>query len=292
VTELLEGRIEMTTASLSIPRSRRVGLRAAARHTLAITVRNAMRFIRLPQLLIFHTVQPVIFLLLFTFAFGGAIELIPGVTAAGGYINYLIPGILVQQSVFGSIGAALGLTEDLRAGVLDRFRSLPIARSAVLAGRTFADLGRNTVVALIMVGLGTAFGWRPAGGLGSAILAVGLALLFGYAFSWVMAAIGLATKTPEAAEAAGFLPLFPLVFASSAFLPTATMPGWLEAFANVQPISIVANAVRALTIDEGARVALGLADPASLVVQALLWIVGIVVVCGPIAVRLYRRISG
>ncbi|HEX7099676.1 MAG TPA: ABC transporter permease, partial [Acidimicrobiia bacterium] len=271
----------MTTASLSIPRSRRVGLRAAARHTLAITVRNAMRFIRLPQLLIFHTVQPVIFLLLFTFAFGGAIELIPGVTAAGGYINYLIPGILVQQSVFGSIGAALGLTEDLRAGVLDRFRSLPIARSAVLAGRTFADLGRNTVVALIMVGLGTAFGWRAAGGLGSAILAVGLALLFGYAFSWVMAAIGLATKTPEAAEAAGFLPLFPLVFASSAFLPTATMPGWLEAFANVQPISIVANAVRALTIDEGARVALGLADPASLVVQALLWIVGIVVVCGP-----------
>lgn len=139
---------------------------------------------------------------------------------------------------------------------------------------------------------GTAFGWRPAGGLGSAILAVGLALLFGYAFSWVMAAIGLATKTPEAAEAAGFLPLFPLVFASSAFLPTATMPGWLEAFANVQPISIVANAVRALTIDEGARVALGLADPASLVVQALLWIVGIVVVCGPLAVRLYRRISG
>lgn len=279
----------MTTTAIRASRPLRVGLRAAVRQTVTITVRNAMRYVRLPQLLVYNTVQPVMFLLLFTFAFGGAIELLPNVAQVGGYINYLVPGILVQQAVFGAMGAAVGMTEDLRSGALDRFRSLPIARSAVLAARTIADLGRNAFVAAIMVGLGAAFGWRPAGGLVSALAAAALASLFGYAISWVMATIGLAAKTPEVANIAGFLPVFPLVFASSAFLPTDTMPGWLQAFADVQPISVVSNAARALTLDEAARAALGLADPRGLVAQALLWIVGIVAVCAPLAVRLYRR---
>ncbi|MFP3913297.1 MAG: ABC transporter permease [Actinomycetota bacterium] len=274
------------------PVARRVSLRAGLRHTRTITRRNLMRFIRLPQLLLFNTVQPIMFLLLFTFAFGGAIELVPGVSAAGGYINYLIPGIIVQQAVFGATGTALGLTEDLKSGIVDRFRSLPMARSAVLTGRTFADLARNTAVNGIMLALGVAFGWRVSQGLGAAVLAVVLALLWGYAISWMMAAIGLAVKTPEAAQAAGFLPIFPLVFASSAFLPTATMPGWLQAFADHQPITIIANTVRALTLNDTSRQILGLTDAGGLVLQSLAWTAGVVVVFAPLAVRMYRRATG
>jgi ABC transporter DrrB family efflux protein len=272
-------------------RKSHVGLSAAVRHTAVITRRGTLRVIRLPQLLLFSTVQPVMFLLLFNFVFGGAITISgPGgaVPAGSNYINWLIPGILVQVSVFGATATAVGLTEDLRSGVIDRFRSLPMARSAVLTGRTLADLVRNSFVTTLMLVVGFLMGWRFEQGTPKMLLGVAIALLFGYSFSWVMAAIGLTAKTPEAAQSAGFLPIFPLVFASSVFVPTATMPDWLRVFADNQPVSIVANAVRSLMIPENALAPLGF-DQSTLIWQSLAWIAGIVVVFGPLAVRQYKK---
>jgi len=282
----------MTVAS---PPRHRVGFRAAVTHTAVITRRNTLRVVRLPQLLLFSTIQPVMFLLLFNYVFGGAIAI--GGEGAGppagadNYINWLIPGILVQTAVFGATATALGLTEDLGAGVIDRFRSLPMARSAVLTGRTLADLIRNTFVNGLMLVVGFLMGWRFEQGIGRMVLGVGLALLFGYAFSWVMATIGLLAKTPEAAQSAGFLPIFPLVFASSVFVPTDSMPGWLQAFADNQPITIIANTVRSLMIPEEALPFLGL-EQGTLIWQSLAWIAVIIAVFAPLAVRQYRRSVG
>ena len=271
------------------PRTR-VPLRNAVTHTAVITKRNVLRFIRIPQLLLFSTVQPVMFLLLFNFVFGGAIT--TGTPAGSDqYINWLMPGILVQSAAFGATATALGLTEDLGAGVIDRFRSLPIARSAVLAGRTLADLVRNTFVFSLMLVVGYLMGWRFEQGFWKMALGFGVALLFGYSFSWVMAAIGLAVKTPEAAQAAGFLPIFPLVFASSIFVPTSSMPDWLQTFAEVQPITIVANTVRSLMIPEEALGFLGL-DQGTLILQSLAWIAVIIAVFAPLSVRQYKRAVG
>lgn len=271
------------------PRTR-VPLRNALTHTAVITKRNVLRFIRIPQLLLFSTVQPVMFLLLFNFVFGGAIT--TGTPAGSDqYINWLMPGILVQSAAFGATATALGLTEDLGAGVIDRFRSLPIARSAVLAGRTLADLVRNTFVFSLMLVVGYLMGWRFEQGFWKMALGFGVALLFGYSFSWVMAAIGLAVKTPEAAQAAGFLPIFPLVFASSIFVPTSSMPDWLQTFAEVQPITIVANTVRSLMIPEEALGLLGL-DQGTLILQSLAWIAVIIAVFAPLSVRQYKKAVG
>ena len=254
-------------------------------HTAVITKRNVLRLARIPQLVLFSTVQPVMFLVLFNYVFGGAIAIGGG---SGDYINWLMPGILVQSAVFGASATALGLTEDLGAGVIDRFRSLPMARSAVLAGRTLADLVRNSFVITLMLVVGYLMGWRFEQGFGKMALGVTISLLFGYAFSWVMASIGLAAKTPEAAQSAGFLPIFPLVFASSVFVPTAAMPDWLRVFADNQPVTVIANAVRSLMIAEQDLAALGL-DQGSLIVHSLLWITGIIVVFGYLAVRQYKR---
>jgi len=271
------------------PRTR-VPLRNAVTHTAVITKRNVLRFIRIPQLLLFSTVQPVMFLLLFNFVFGGAIT--TGTPAGSDqYINWLMPGILVQSAAFGATATALGLTEDLGAGVIDRFRSLPIARSAVLAGRTLADLVRNTFVFSLMLVVGYLMGWRFEQGFWKMAVGFGVALLFGYSFSWVMAAIGLAVKTPEAAQAAGFLPIFPLVFASSIFVPTSSMPDWLQTFAEFQPITVVANTVRSLMIPEEALGFLGL-DQGTLILQSLAWIAVIIAVFAPLSVRQYKKAVG
>lgn len=271
---------------------RRVRFSKAVNHTRVITKRNTLRVVRLPQLLFFSTVQPVMFLLLFNYVFGGAIA-IPGgqggaIPFGDSYINWLIPGILVQSAVFGATATALGLTEDLGAGVIDRFRSLPMARSAVLTGRTLADLVRNTFVNVLMLVVGFLMGWRFEQGVPKMLLGVAIALLFGYSFSWVMATIGLIAKTPEAAQSAGFLPIFPLVFASSVFVPTESMPDWLQVFAENQPVSIVANAVRSLMVPEEALALLGF-DQGTLIWQSLAWIAGIIAVFGPLAVRQYKK---
>lgn len=281
----------MTTATR---RRQRVKVSNALAHTAVITRRNTLRVVRLPQLLLFSTIQPVMFLLLFNYVFGGAISIggpEGAVTGSDDYINWLIPGILVQTAVFGATATALGLTEDLGAGVIDRFRSLPMARSAVLAGRTIADLVRNTFVNGLMLVVGFLMGWRFEQGIPKMLLGVILALLFGYAFSWVMATIGLVAKTPEAAQSAGFLPIFPLVFASSVFVPTTSMPEWLRVFAENQPVSVIANAVRSLMIPEQALAALDL-DQSTLIWQSFAWIAVIIAVFGPLAVRQYRRSIG
>ncbi len=278
--------------TVAATRPNRVSPRAAAIHTAVITKRNVLRVVRLPQLLLFSTVQPVMFLLLFNYVFGGAINLGGApISGSSAYINWLIPGILVQTAVFGATATALGLTEDLTAGVIDRFRSLPMARSAVLAGRTIADLVRNTFVNSLMLVVGFLMGWRFEQGFLKMVLGVAIALLFGYAFSWVMAAIGLLTKTPEAAQSAGFLPIFPLVFASSVFVPTDTMPGWLQAFADNQPITVIANTVRSLMIPEEALAFLDL-DQGALIGQSIAWIAGIIVVFGYLSVRQYKKSVG
>jgi ABC transporter DrrB family efflux protein len=249
----------------------------AIRDALAVTGRNLIAYRRVPQLLIFSTIQPVIFVLMFRYVFGGAIPIQGPID----YVDFLMPGIFVQTVVFGAIATAIGLATDMKTGLMERFRSLPMARSAVLAGRTLADLTRNVFVVLLMVAVGFAVGFRvhtDALGLIGGIL---LLLLFGYAMSWIFATIGLAVGDPETAQAAAFPLLAPLVFASALFVEVSSMPGWLQPWAKHQPVSVTASAVRYLVLgDKGTA-----AD----VWQAIAWCVGILVVFAPLAVRRYRR---
>jgi ABC transporter DrrB family efflux protein len=245
----------------------------------AVTRRNLYRYVRVPTLLLFSTIQPVMFVLLFTYVFGGAIQ-VPGVD---NYVDFLMAGILVQTVIFGSTQTGVGLAEDMSRGMVDRFRSLPMARSAVLAGRTTSDTVRNLFVVCLMLVVGTLVGFRFHAGVVPAVGAVGLALAFGLAFSWISALIGLSVRDVESAQAAGFVWVFPLVFASSAFVPVDTMPGWLQTFADINPVTITVNALRALTLG---------GPTARPVLESLAWIAGILLVFVPLAVNRYRRAAG
>lgn len=240
-----------------------------------MTKRNLIKYFRVPQLVVFSTIQPVMFLLLFSYVFGGAIQ------TGTAYINFLLPGILVQTVLFGAMMTGIGLVEDLSRGIIDRFRSLPMARSAVLAGRTIADLMRNLFVIFLMTTVGLLIGFRVDHGIFNFLGAVALIALFGFAFSWVSAAIGLAVKTPETAQAAGFIWVFPLAFGSSIFVPIETMSSFVRAFAGHNPITYVVNTVRALTL--GTPVG-------NNVWFALAWILGIMIVFIPLAINRYRKI--
>jgi len=263
---------ELTTAA---PPGRPRLMPTVVSDTLAIAWRGLVTYRRVPQLLVFSTIQPVVFVLLFTYVFGGAIH-VPGVD----YVDYLMPGIFVQTVVFGAIATAIGLATDVQSGLLERFRSLPMARSAVLTGRTIADLFRNVFVVILMSSVGFAVGFTVHTNAAKFVLALLLVLLFGYSMSWVFATVGLAIGNPEAAQAASFPVMAPLVFASSAFVPVATMPGWLQPFAEHQPVSVTASAARALTLGTPAS---------SYILQSLGWVAGILLVFVPIAVRRYRR---
>jgi ABC transporter DrrB family efflux protein len=256
---------------------------------IVITRRNLLRNVRLPQLLLFATIQPVMFLLLFTYVFGGAIGGSIPDAAGGEYINYLLPGLMVQIATFGAGQTAVGLSEDLGKGVIDRFRSLPMSRSAVLAGRTLSDLLRNAFVTTLMLAVAFLVGFRYQTSFGQLVLALLVVLAFTYAFSWIMALLGLAISSPEAVQSATFLPVFPLVFASSIFVPTSTLPDWLQPFAANQPVSVVADAMRGLIL--GPTV---LTNGNSVLAQAMLalaWSAAIVAVFAPLAVRKYRRVT-
>jgi ABC transporter DrrB family efflux protein len=248
---------------------------AAFADAMVVARRNLIRIARTPQLLVFATIQPVMFVLLFRYVFGGSIK-VPGMS----YVDYLIPGIIVQTVVFGATSTAVGLSQDMSTGLIDRFRSLPMARSAVLAGRTIADLVRNIFVVLLMILVGTVVGFRFHNGFLPAVVAILVALLLGYCLSWVFALIGLSVPDPESAQLAGFLPIFPLVFASSVFTSINSMPGWLQAFAKVQPITRATNTVRALT--QGGPIATNL-------LWTIVWSLAIVAVFAPLAVRRYRQ---
>ena len=246
---------------------------------LTLAWRNLLNIRRNPELVVFATIQPVVFVLLFRYVFGGALGASVGDVP---YVDFLIPGVFVQTVVFGSLTTGVGLATDLSLGLIERFRSLPIACSAVLVGRTTADLARNLFVILLMCVVGFAIGWRNHTNAFCLVCAILLILAFSYSLSWVFAFVGLSVKDPETAQAASFPILAPLIFASSAFVPVDTMPGWLQPWAEHQPVSVVVNAARALTIG---------GPTTSIVLQAIAWIVGITVVFAPIAVHKYRRVG-
>jgi ABC-2 type transport system permease protein/oleandomycin transport system permease protein len=233
---------------------------------------------RIPDELIFATIQPVMFVVLFRYVFGGAI------TGAGpNYANFLMAGIFVQTVIFGATTTGVGLAQDLEKGLIDRFRSLPMAKSAVLTGRTIADLVRNLFVVIVMLVVGLIVDFRPSGSPLAWAAAFGLILLVSFAFSWISATIGLLVHSVEAAQSAGFIWLFPLTFASSAFVPVSRMPTWLQGFANHQPVSVFVNAVRSLFLGQSVG-----ADGW----QSLVWCLGILVAFIPLSVWMYGRRVG
>jgi ABC transporter DrrB family efflux protein len=246
----------------------------AVTDTLVLAKRSLLRIRRQPDLLVGFTVQPVMFVLLFAYVCGGAIET-PGLE----YVDFLIPGIIVQSMVFGGFVTALGLADDLKKGLMDRFRSLPMSRSAVLTGRTLADVFSNVVQLVVMIGVGLLVGFSFKTGALEIAAGIALLLLIGYAFSWVFAFIGLTASSAEAANAFGFTILFPLTFVSSAFVPVESMPAWLEVVAENNPFTKMVNAARGLFLDT---------PVGNDVWLAVLWSLAIVAVFAPLAAWRYR----
>ena len=237
--------------------------------------RHLIQIPRIPELLVFATVQPVMLVILFRYVFGGSIDVGPFP-----YVDYLMAGIFVQTVAFGGVATGIGLADDLTKGLIDRFRSLPMSRSAVLTGRTVADLVRNMFVVTIMLVVGVLVGFRPDATVLEWAGAIGLLLLLSFAFSWIGAAVGLLVGSVEAAQSGGFIWLFPLTFASSAFVDPDKMPGWLQPFADNQPFTVIVNSVRSLFLD---------APIESNGLLALAWLVGLLVVFAPLSVRLYEK---
>ncbi|MGA8721421.1 MAG: ABC transporter permease [Solirubrobacteraceae bacterium] len=265
------------------PRRRHLSPRALRRDITdarVVSLRNLRHFVRQPDLLIFSTIQPIMFVLLFTYVFGGAIShsLPPGVS----YIDYLLPGILVQSVTFRASQTAVGLSDDLKLGVIDRFRSMPMARSAVLVGRTSADLVRNILIIVLMIVVGYIIGFRFQAGVAQALGCIAIVTAFGLALSWIFAFVALTVRGAEAAQTAGFVVLFPLVFASSVFVPVSSLPHWLQVIAKVSPVTLTANAARSLALVPGTPSSLG---------GAIAWIAGLLAVFIPLSVWRYRRMT-
>jgi len=253
----------------------RSSLRWTISDTLTIARRNLLALFRIPTAVVFAMIQPVMFVLLFRYVFGGAIAVI-----GTSYVNFLIPGILVQTTIFGSVGTAIGLAEDLQRGLIERFKALPMARMAVLGGRTIADTVRNVMVVIIITVVGIAVGFRPHGSLIAYVQACLLMLAFAYCLSWGFAFVGLAAPNSETAQAMTFPLIFPLTFASNIFVPLQGMPGWLQAFARNQPVSQTAEAVRGLMLGQPHQHSTYL---------ALAWSIGLVAILAPLAVNRYRK---
>lgn len=251
-------------------------MRAALDDTQVMVWRNLSRIKRAPDLLLAFTVQPVMFVLLFRYVFGGAIAVPPGLD----YADFLMPGIIVQSMAFGGFVTAMGLSEDLRKGIIDRFRSLPMSPAAVLAGRTTSDILTNTLSLAIMVIVGLVVGFTFDANALEILAGFGILLLFGYAFSWMFAYVGLIASSPEASQSIGFIAIFPLTFASSSFVPVETMPSGLEEFAKANPFSTVTDALRALWLDQPAN---------SDIYMAVIWSAGFAIVFSFLAVRAYRK---
>ena len=266
---------EPAMTAAAAPAAARAGPRTVA-GTAVITGRNLRRLVRVPTLLAFATVQPVLFVLLFTYTFGGAIH------AAGvaRYIDYLMPGIVVLAIGFGASQTGVAIAEDLATGMIDRFRSLPVSGAAVLAGRVAADALRNLFVVGLMIAVGAAVGFRFHAGPAAALAAVALAVAAGLAFSWLNLLLGLAVRDPESAGLAGLFPVIILFFTSSALVPVATMPGWLQAFARANPVTVITGALRALCLGGPTT------RPA---VEAAAWIAVLLAVTVPAAVTAYRH---
>jgi ABC transporter DrrB family efflux protein len=243
--------------------------------TAIVAGRNLVRIKRAPDLLTAFTIQPVMFLLLFVYVFGGAIQ-----TPGYDYKDFLLPGIMVQNIAFGGFVTALGLNEDLNKGLIDRFRSLPMARPAVLAGRTLSDVATNALSIAVLLTTGLIIGFSFHANAFEIVAGIGLLILFGYAFSWVFALLGMLVSSPEAANSLGFIAVFPLTFISSAFVPVESMPAALRWFADINPFTIEVNAMRALWVGAPAH---------NYVWGAVVWSLVILAIFAPLAVRRYRR---
>jgi ABC-2 type transport system ATP-binding protein len=264
----------------ALPRSSLLGVRSAVTDAGVVTARNLRHFIRQPELLVFSTIQPIMFVLLFAYVFGGAVRgSLPGGVK---YVDFLLPGIFVQSVAFRATQTAVGLSEDLARGVVDRFRSMPMARSAVLLGRTVADLVRNIVIIGLMIIVGYAIGFRFHAGLLDALVSVAVVSAFGFALSWIFAFVALTVRGAEAAQSAGFVVIFPLVFASSVFVPVSSMPGWLQAVAKVSPVTLTADTARSYALVGGVPSSLG---------GTAAWILGLLALFIPLCVWRYRRMS-
>ena len=259
---------------------KRSKLRRSVSDSLVVTERNLVAYLRIPAQLFFSSVQPIMFVLLFRFVFGGAIAT-PGMS----YVNFLMAGIFVQTVLFGSVSTSVGLAEDLQKGLIERFRSLPMARSAVLFGRTTADSVRNVFVMILITLVGFAVGFRIGTSFGLYLVAFALLILFAFSFSWIFAYIGLSASNSETAQLMAFPILFPLTFASTAFVPASSMPPWLRWFAEHQPVSITVNATRAL-MQGGPG-----ANTVHWVVLTLIWSAIFMAVFIPLAVWRYRRVG-
>jgi ABC-2 type transport system permease protein len=280
-TAVLEAPVVATTTQ---PRGALARFMEWSRDVVALTRRNLVHVRREPAQMSDATVQPILFTVLFVYIFGGAM-VIPG---GGGYKAFAIGGLITMNLTTASMSTAVGFSTDLSNGVMNRFRTLPMARSAVLAGRTFADLLSSVLCGTIVVLTGLAIGWRAPNGVGGVLAGLAVAVLFAYAMSWFTAVIGLVAKAPESAQAMGLIILFPLSFLSSCFVPTQGMPPWLQTFADWNPVSAVAGSTREL---------FGNPNPAGLVhhfpnqhpvLLAVLWSIAIIAVCAPIASRLLR----
>jgi ABC transporter DrrB family efflux protein len=243
--------------------------------TLVVAERNLVRLPRAPDLLLAFTVQPVMFVLLFVYVFGGAIQ-----TPGYDYVDFLIPGIIVQNIAFGGFVTALGLAEDLTKGLIDRFRSLPTARASVLAGRTLADVVTNTLSICVLVVTGLIIGFSFQASALEILGGVALLLLFGFAFSWIFALLGMSVSSPEAANGVGFTLVFPITFISAAFVPVESMPAGLQDFAEVNPITVVVDAMRALWLG---------APAGNAIWGAVAWSIALIAIFAPLAVAKYRR---
>ena len=261
--------------STAVPAPTRLRVTAAVGHALTIARRNLLHLKSDPEQLVGITIQPLMFLVLFVYVFGGAIA-----GSSKDYLQFALPGFLIAAHAFTSFGTALGLNVDFQRGLIDRFRSLPIARSAVVAGRILADAVRVLWGTLIVVGVAMLLGFRFQGGLVGALAGVGLVIAFGVTVSWPMAFIGISAKSPEAVNAEGLMLILPLTFASSVYAPASSMPGWLQAFVNVNPITEIVDATRALML--GGPVG----EP---LLAAVLWLVAITAVFAPLTILRYRR---
>ncbi|HTZ86315.1 MAG TPA: ABC transporter permease [Solirubrobacteraceae bacterium] len=253
-------------------------MRRLVTDTLIIAERNLIRLPRAPELLIGFTIQPIMFVLLFRYVFGGAIR-----TPGYDYVDFLIPGIIVQNTAFGGFATALGLNEDVSKGLIDRFRSLPMSRAAVLGGRTLADIATNALSITILLVTGVIIGFSFHTSFLHAAAGIGLLLLFGYGFSWFLAFIGLLVSSPESVNSVGFIAVFPLTFISSAFVPVESMPDGLRQFAEYNPFTVIVDAMRSLWLG---------APAGNYVWGAVVWSIAIVAVFAPLAVSRYRHAAG
>ncbi|HEX9847260.1 MAG TPA: ABC transporter permease [Acidimicrobiia bacterium] len=262
-------------------------LRQAISDGAVIAKRNVIKIKRVPEVLVFVLLSPIMFVLLFAYVFGGSID-IPG----GSYREFLIAGIFAQTVVFGATFTGAGLAEDMQKGIIDRFRSLPMSRSAVVVGRTASDVIYNAASLLIMALSGLIVGWRIHNGMIDALVAFGLLLLFAYAISWIMALVGLMVPSPEVINNASFMVIFPLTFIANTFVPSSNLPTVLRVFAEWNPVSAVTQAARELF----GNIPPGTPEPTvwpmqNPIVYTLIWVVLIISIFSPLAVTRYRRVK-